>query len=217
MKRQIDPKMLYFGTPVVLVSSFNDDGTTNIAPMSSTWWVGHTAVLGLSVNSHTVRNLQQRPNCVLNLVDVTMVDAIDRIALLTGREDVPPYKVARSYRYEPDKFAVAGLTQMSIGGDSHPAAVAECKIVLRASVRNIHEIDASDSGLRALEAGVTETIVDESVMLAGHRDHFDPRKWNPLIMKFTEYFAGDPEPIRPSSLARGWGMPDVHSSTTGVA
>src|SRR5262249_33296172 len=69
VKRELNPKMLYFGTPVILVSSLNADGTTNIAPMSSAWWVGQTAMLGLSVNSQTVRNLEQRPACVLNLVD----------------------------------------------------------------------------------------------------------------------------------------------------
>ena len=69
MKRELNPKMLYFGTPVVLVSSLNPDGTTNIAPMSSAWWVGKTAMLGLSVHSQTVRNLEQRPACVLNLVE----------------------------------------------------------------------------------------------------------------------------------------------------
>lgn len=61
MKRELKPKMLYFGTPVVLVSSLNSDGSANIAPISSAWWVGHTAMLGLSVNSQTVRNLQHRP------------------------------------------------------------------------------------------------------------------------------------------------------------
>ncbi len=47
MKRELNPKMLYFGTPVVLVSSLNSDGSTNVAPMSSAWWVGKTAMLGL--------------------------------------------------------------------------------------------------------------------------------------------------------------------------
>ena len=65
MKRELSPKMLYFGTPVILVSSLNADGTTNLAPMSSVWWVGQTAMLGLSVHSQTVRNLEQRPACVL--------------------------------------------------------------------------------------------------------------------------------------------------------
>ena len=31
-------KVLYFGTPVVLITTRNEDGTPNIAPMSSAWW-----------------------------------------------------------------------------------------------------------------------------------------------------------------------------------
>lgn len=40
MKQVIQPKMLYFGTPVVLISTLNEDGSPNIAPMSSAWWQG---------------------------------------------------------------------------------------------------------------------------------------------------------------------------------
>ena len=47
MKRTVEPKVLYFGTPVVLISSANPDGTTNLAPMSSAWWLGYTAMLGV--------------------------------------------------------------------------------------------------------------------------------------------------------------------------
>jgi hypothetical protein len=35
--RTIDSKILYFGTPVVLLSTFNEDGTSNLAPVSSAW------------------------------------------------------------------------------------------------------------------------------------------------------------------------------------
>ncbi|WP_198007949.1 hypothetical protein [Methylovulum miyakonense] len=34
------PPILYFGTPVILVSTINEDGTANLAPMSSAWWLG---------------------------------------------------------------------------------------------------------------------------------------------------------------------------------
>jgi flavin reductase (DIM6/NTAB) family NADH-FMN oxidoreductase RutF len=207
MKRVLNPKMLYFGTPVVLVSSLNDDGSTNVAPMSSAWWVGNTAMLGMSVNSQTVRNLEQRPLCVLNLVDATMVDAIDRLALLTGRPDVPEYKEARGYTYEPDKFAAAGLSTASFG-DSMPAGVAESLIQMEGRVESIREIDGPDSGLRALEVAVLRTHVDESMLMANHPTYIDPLSWNPLFMKFTEYFSGATL-SRPSSLARGWDMPTV--------
>ena len=44
---EIAPKILYFGTPVVLVSTTNADGTPNLAAMSSAWAIGWTVVLGL--------------------------------------------------------------------------------------------------------------------------------------------------------------------------
>jgi flavin reductase (DIM6/NTAB) family NADH-FMN oxidoreductase RutF len=209
MMRELHPKMLYFGTPVVLVSTLNDDGSTNIAPMSSAWWVGETAMLGMSAQSQTVRNLEKRPLCVLNLVDAGMVDAIDRLALLTGRPDVPGYKRARGYTYEPDKFTAAGLSRARFG-DGSPDGVAESPIQLEGRVRVIHEIDEQGSGLRALEVTVLRTHVDEGLLMDDHPTYIDPLRWNPLFMKFTEYFSGATL-TRPSSLARGWDMPQVTS------
>ena len=213
MKRVLTPKMLYFGTPVLLISSLNGDGTTNIAPMSSAWWVGNTAMLGMSVNSQTVRNLQERPLCVLNLVDATMIDAVDRLALLTGRSDVPEYKQARGYTYEPDKFGAAGLTANRFGDDM-PDGVAESLIQMEGRVQDIREIDGPDSGLRAMEVSVVRTHVDDSLLMTDHPNYIDPLSWDPLFMKFTEYFSGATL-SRPSSLARGWDMPPLRTAAAG--
>ena len=38
MHQTIEPAILYFGTPVVLISTLNEDGSPNLAPMSSAWW-----------------------------------------------------------------------------------------------------------------------------------------------------------------------------------
>jgi flavin reductase (DIM6/NTAB) family NADH-FMN oxidoreductase RutF len=214
MMRELTPKMLYFGTPVVLISSLNADGSTNVAPMSSAWWLGKTAMLGMSSASQTVRNLVHRPECVLNLADAAMVDAVDRLALLTGRPDVPGYKQARGYRYEPDKFTAAGLTPAPCG-DGKPAGVAESRIRLAGRVQAIHTVGGPDSGLRALETAVLHTYVDESLLMTGHPTYIDPLRWNPLFMKFTEYFA-DASLTRPSSLARGWDMPPLPSPAAGA-
>ena len=35
-----EPGILYFGTPVVLISTTNEDGSYNLAPMSSAFWLG---------------------------------------------------------------------------------------------------------------------------------------------------------------------------------
>ena len=47
MHKTIEPTILYFGTPVALVSTMNADGTPNLAPMSSAWWLGWSCMLGL--------------------------------------------------------------------------------------------------------------------------------------------------------------------------
>jgi hypothetical protein len=75
-------------------------------------------------------------------------------------------------------------------------------------VRAMHDIDEPDSGLQALEVAVLHTHVDESLLMSNHPTYIDPLRWNPLFMKFTEYFSGATL-TRPSSLARGWDMPEL--------
>ena len=58
MHRVVPLKVHYYGTPVVLVSSTNPDGTTNLAPMSSAWWLGQNAMLGLGP-----RRARRRTSC----------------------------------------------------------------------------------------------------------------------------------------------------------
>jgi flavin reductase (DIM6/NTAB) family NADH-FMN oxidoreductase RutF len=65
--RTIEPKILYFGTPVALISSLNEDGSTNLAPMSSFWALGWTLVLGLLDGTKTAENFERHPECVVNL------------------------------------------------------------------------------------------------------------------------------------------------------
>ena len=92
MHTTLDPAILYFGTPVVLVSSLNDDGTTNLAPMSSAWWLGYSCMLGFGARSHTPQNILRQKECVLNLPSVEQVAAVDRLARTTGSSPVPDYK-----------------------------------------------------------------------------------------------------------------------------
>lgn len=54
----IEPAVHYWGTPVVLVSTCNADGSANLAPMSSAWWLGWSCMLGLDASSQTTENLR---------------------------------------------------------------------------------------------------------------------------------------------------------------
>lgn len=49
----IEPSILYFGTPVILLSTLNDDSYPNLAPMSSVWWLGWNCMIGLGAKGHT--------------------------------------------------------------------------------------------------------------------------------------------------------------------
>ncbi|MEU8224063.1 flavin reductase family protein [Kribbella sp. NPDC048915] len=206
MKRTVEPKVLYFGTPVVLISSFNADGSTNLAPMSSAWWLGYTAMLGMGTSSQTAKNLSERPELVLNLVDPAMVAALDRIALLTGSEEMSDSKRARGYRYEPDKFAAGGLTREP-SELSGPDSVLESPINLEGHIASITDIGGPGSHLCALEMRVERVRIREDLLMSNDR-YIDPLRWDPLIMKFCEYFAGG-APAYPSSLASGWQMPPL--------
>src|SRR5450432_1876512 len=112
----IEPAILYFGTPVVLIGSTNEDGSFNLAPMSSAWWVGWRCMLGLARNSKTTENMIRTGECVLNLPCDGLADAVDRLARTTGSDPVPPGKIMRGYRHAKDKFGISGLTEQP--GDS---------------------------------------------------------------------------------------------------
>src|SRR5688500_7801654 len=88
--QMIQPKILYFGTPVVLITSVNEDHTPNLAPMSSAWALGWTVMLGLGTDGKTFENLSQRGECVLNFPSDDLWQSVERLAPLTGKENVPP-------------------------------------------------------------------------------------------------------------------------------
>src|ERR1700684_243575 len=108
MHVNVSPSILYFGTPVVLISTRNPDGTTNVAPMSSAWWLGWNCMLGLGARSHTAQNLLREKECVLNLPSIAEVSAVNRLARLTGSDPVPPHKGAMGYRHEKDNLGASG-------------------------------------------------------------------------------------------------------------
>ncbi|HEY0303734.1 MAG TPA: flavin reductase family protein [Longimicrobiales bacterium] len=199
----IDPAILYFGTPVVLVSTLNSDGTANLAPMSSAWWLGRSCMLGFGARSHTPANLLRTGECVLNLPSVDQVAAVNRLARTTGSNPVPPHKLAMGYRHEADKFATAQLTPLASAIVQAPRA-AECPVQLEAVLEGTHRLAESDElrrgNLIAIEVRIVRVHVHPSIRMEGHAHRIDPRRWKPLIMNFCEFF-GLGDVVHPSTLA----------------
>ncbi|MFB8121435.1 flavin reductase family protein [Streptomyces bacillaris] len=184
----VTPSILYFGTPVVLLSTENEDGSFNLAPMSSAWALGHVIVLGLGVGGQTAHNLRSRRDLVINLPTPAQWPAVERLAPLTGRTPVPVDK-RDSFRFEPDKFAAAGLRPQP-SELVRPPRVAECPMQLEARVAQVRP-DASGEFL-IVEAQVLKVHADPRIVVTGSQ-HIDPAAWSPLIYNFRHYYGLGPE------------------------
>ena len=182
-----EPAILYFGTPVVLIRTVNEDGSYNLAPMSSAFWLGWRCVLGLSGTSQTTRNLLRVGACVLNLPSERQVAAVDRLARTTGANPVPEVKRPRGYRYERNKFEIAGLTPIASETVGAPR-VAQCPVQMEAVLEHHRSLAENDQKLAGrvlvLEVRVQRLPVQQSILLAGARERIDPKKWRPVFMRF---------------------------------
>jgi len=201
MHKTIEPTILYFGTPVALISSTNQDGTFNLAPMSSAWWLGWSCMLGLGQMGQTSANLLRTRECVINLPSADLVSQVDRLAMTTGRDPVPEKKLSWGYRYEADKFGLSGLTPVASQAVA-PPRVLECPIQMEAVVHDVRPFGKNVSA-NAFEVHIVKLHVEESLLAAGShstRPHIDPVRWQPLIMSFCRFFGLGGE-VHPSRLA----------------
>jgi flavin reductase (DIM6/NTAB) family NADH-FMN oxidoreductase RutF len=195
MHLTIDPAILYWGTPVVLLSTCNEDGSANLAPISSAFWLGHTGVLGIGLSSHSLANMQRTGEVVLNLPDDSLVGAVDRLALTTGARSLSPFKQLAGYRHHRDKFGLAGLTPVPSDAVDPPRA-AECPVAMEATVESIHRTDVATVTVR-----VQRVHVHPGIRLDGTANRIDPVAWRPLIMSFQRFF-GLGDEVHPSRLAQ---------------
>src|SRR6202451_4772150 len=136
--RTIEPKILYFGTPVALGGSLNEDGSTNRAPMSSFWALGWTLLLGLLDETKTAENLARHAECVVNLPEPNMWREVEKLAPLTGKNPVPQIK-AKQFRFEKDKFGASGLTPIA-SEIVQTARAGACPVHMEARVTKLHRM-----------------------------------------------------------------------------
>ncbi len=202
LHRVISPAILYFGTPVVVVSTLNEDATTNIAPMSSAWWLGWTCVLGFDASSKTPQNLLRTGECVLNLPSAALVAQVDRLACLSASDPLPLHKSMLGYRSETEKFAAAGLTAVPSLAVA-PARIRECPIQLEAVLESSRTIGLNDPHLReppvSIEVRIVKVHATEAVLSDQFENRIDASKWQPLIMTFRQFFTTG-RPIHGSKL-----------------
>ena len=98
MKRQIKTTEAIFPMPVLLIATFNDDGSVNV--MNAAWGTmldRDVVALNLTETHKTVKNIRARKGFVVHLADADHVAEADYFGVVSGNS-------------EPNKLAGSGLT-----------------------------------------------------------------------------------------------------------
>jgi flavin reductase (DIM6/NTAB) family NADH-FMN oxidoreductase RutF len=180
----INPDVLYFGTPVAVVSTCNRDGTTNLAAMSSFWALGDRFIIGLGSAGQTAENLARTGECVLNFPSPDEWQGVEKLASTTGKRDRQPYHDAAGIRTVVQKFAVSGFASVA-AKEIAPLRVADCPIQVETRVLARHVATNQPAllyfELRKLLVHVREDLLDANGRVAIER-------WSPLFYVFRHYF-----------------------------
>lgn len=185
-QRVITPSVLYFGTPVALLSTVNPDGSSNLSPNSSVWALGDRLVIGLGLGGQGLENLRRDGDCVVNLPAASQWPQVECLARATGRAEVPPPKRAMGYRHVADKFALAGLQRLP-GELVRAARVSDCPLQIEARLQApLDEAGAAARGFAIAELQVLRVHAHEDITHAGSQ-HIDTSRWQPLLYVFRHY------------------------------
>ena len=98
MKQQITTTEAIFPMPVLLISTFNEDGTVNV--MNAAWGTmveRDVVALNLTETHKTVKNIKARGGFVIHIADAKHVVEADWFGVVSGNNT-------------PDKFARSGMT-----------------------------------------------------------------------------------------------------------
>ena len=153
MKTQIKTTEAIFPMPVLLLSTFNEDGSVDV--MNAAWGTmldRDMVALNLTETHKTVENIKARKGFVVHLADVKHVVEADYFGVVSGHK-------------ESDKFAKSGMTfTKSELVDAPiinelPVAI-ECEFV---------EYQSDDTGLGVI-GKVVRTSVEEAIMKDGKID-----------------------------------------------
>lgn len=181
----ISPEILYFGTPVAVISTLNPDQTTNLAAMSSFWALGERFMLGLTCFGQTARNLARTSEAVLNFPSPAQWECVERLGHTTGRYPLNDYHREAGIVHANDKFSASGFSALP-SEIVAPRRVAECPVQIE--VRKIAQSASSGDGEYVyFEVQRLRVHADPSILDA-ERQRIDIDAWSPLFYVFRHYF-----------------------------
>ncbi len=153
MKKNIKNKQAIFPMPVLMIATYNDDGSVNV--MNAAWGTMvsmDTVALNLTETHKTVQNIKKRGAFTVSIADSAHVIEADYFGMASGK------KVA-------DKLTAAGMTATKSENVDAPIInefpiCMECEYI---------EFQSDEYGLGVI-GKVVNTCVEESVMTDGNVD-----------------------------------------------
>ena len=70
------------------MNTLNEDGSTNISPLSSSWALGDSLIIGISIEGKAFENLQKCSECVINIPHPELWKNVEALAPYTGKKDI---------------------------------------------------------------------------------------------------------------------------------
>lgn len=147
MRKSIKTTEAIFPMPVLMVATYNDDGTVNV--MNAAWGTmvdRDVVALNLTETHKTVQNIRKRKAFTVSIADAKHVVEADYFGVASGKTT-------------PDKLAVTGLTSVKSENVDAPVinefpVCLECEFI---------EYQGDEYGLGVI-GKVVNTSVDEKVM-----------------------------------------------------
>ena len=180
MHQRIERFGFYYGFPVFFMTTKDrTTGADDLTPLSSSWTLGNTMVIGIGQGNKGFQNLEEGAEATFSVPDDTLYEQLTRIEKTTGVQEPAGVKKELGYTYCPDKFAAAGLTRLP-GETVRTVRVAECPIHIETVVESITPKD----WFAVVVCRITAIFVSDELLRDGR---IDTAKWRPLIYKFKEY------------------------------
>ena len=151
MRKDLGKRPLIYPQPVLIIGTYNDDGSVNV--MNAAWGgVGddHQVFLCLSPEHRTVKNILKRRAFTVSFATEDTVEAADYVGIVSGNDT-------------PDKFEKSGL-------HAEKSAYVDAPVLTDFPVSMECELESYEDVHCHCFGNILNTSVDESVLTDGKVD-----------------------------------------------
>lgn len=180
MKKKVKLNSLYYGFPVLLLTTTDNDGNFNVSPISSSISLNNKIIIGISKGGKTYDNLVSGSDAVINIPNFKLWKEVEELGRLTGKDTLSENQIKWGVQKCEDKASKVKLHTESAIDITSPRIV-ECPIQVECKNTGVE-----DKGKFILvELDVINTWIDSDLL--NDNDSFNSSKWKPLIYNFREY------------------------------